>query len=90
MLHIENNENTQTRQNIPSDDPPSDTDQKEDQGKEAIISEEEKIAFGFIDDCFIFPGIQEYISNVTGATLYAASKIMDQSSRVAIHWDGGR
>ena len=46
--------------------------------------------FGLIDDCFLFPGIKEYLSNMTGATLFAAHLISTNQTRVAVHWEGGR
>ncbi|KAG7094726.1 hypothetical protein E1B28_005546 [Marasmius oreades] len=44
--------------------------------------------FGLEDDCPLFPGLNEYVRAVAGATLTAANalKLVD----VAICWDGGR
>ena len=46
--------------------------------------------FGLVDDCFLFTGIKEYLSIMTGATLFAVHLISTNQTRVAIHWEGGR
>ncbi|KAG8760139.1 hypothetical protein FRC12_009613 [Ceratobasidium sp. 428] len=46
--------------------------------------------FGLEDDCPAFPGLDEYISLIAGATLTAAQAVQSGRFDVAICWDGGR
>ncbi|KAF8734939.1 deacetylase, partial [Rhizoctonia solani] len=46
--------------------------------------------FGLEDDCEVFPGLDEYIYTVAGATLTATKAIQSTMFDVAICWDGGR
>lgn len=46
--------------------------------------------FGLEDDCPMFHGINDYITQVAGATLTGAAVIRNDVSNVSICWDGGR
>ncbi|KAG0706890.1 hypothetical protein DFH29DRAFT_898822 [Suillus ampliporus] len=46
--------------------------------------------FGLEDDCPMFRGIKDYITQVAGATLTGAAVIRNDVSDIAICWDGGR
>nr|UXY87568.1 histone deacetylase [Cryptomonas curvata] len=43
----------------------------------------------FKEDCPIFQGIMEYCQIYTGASISAASKIINQKSKIAVNWAGG-
>ncbi|KAJ8469205.1 hypothetical protein ONZ45_g16967 [Pleurotus djamor] len=46
--------------------------------------------FGLEDDCPIFKGLSDYVPLVAGATLTAASSLINGNLNEAICWDGGR
>ncbi|KAJ1302205.1 hypothetical protein OPQ81_001030 [Rhizoctonia solani] len=46
--------------------------------------------FGLEDDCEVFPGLDEYMYAVAGATLTAAKAVQNTMFDVAVCWDGGR
>ncbi|CAE6469219.1 unnamed protein product [Rhizoctonia solani] len=53
-------------------------------------SKEDVAQFGLEDDCEVFPGLEEYMYVVAGATLTATKAIQSTMFDVSICWDGGR
>ncbi|QRW10641.1 histone deacetylase family protein [Ceratobasidium sp. AG-Ba] len=62
------------------------------EGDEAKAERVQEIAsmFGLEDDCPVFPGINDYVLLVAGATLTAAQAVQTGRFDAAICWDGGR
>ncbi|KAJ2412307.1 Histone deacetylase 8, partial [Coemansia sp. RSA 2531] len=46
--------------------------------------------FGLLYDCPVFEGMEEHVRMAAGGTLAAATCLIDGSTRVAMHWEGGR
>ncbi|EUC55380.1 histone deacetylase family protein [Rhizoctonia solani AG-3 Rhs1AP] len=55
-----------------------------------VTSKGDVTEFGLEDDCEVFPGLDEYMYVVAGATLTATKAIQSAMFDVAICWDGGR
>ncbi|KAL2917779.1 hypothetical protein HK105_202652 [Polyrhizophydium stewartii] len=60
-------------------------------GSEADSDLEEELSeLGLIDDCYVFPGLADYVTWTAGASITAARLLVVGSHRIAINWDGGR
>lgn len=52
--------------------------------------EDKDALYGLQYDCPYFEGLSEYVRLVAGATIQASDSLVNEQSKIAIHWNGGR
>ncbi|KAJ2413139.1 hypothetical protein GGI10_003256, partial [Coemansia sp. RSA 2530] len=61
-----------------------------DSGSDSDSDDDRLKRFGLLYDCPVFEGMEDHVRMAAGGTLTAAACLIEGSTQVAMHWEGGR